>query len=164
MSNDQIKFTTSGPVFEFGPGWGTKTKIWLRKYFLKAVVPAVVFLFVLVLLTRGLDKLSERAQLTATPNLNKSVVALTVARGDGPVLAARRALTEYLKSYPEELTVGQKIFIEEILRKGISGQKLVVGGEVNFDLNSIKGAISQSKNLSPYQLQVWEGYAKGVKF
>lgn len=147
-----------GPVFEPRLGWGFYVKRWLKKYFLKIIVPvAIIIITVGVFTTR---KGTENGRETTTAN---KTVKITVLRGDGPVLAARRALAEYLKSSPEELTAGQKIFIEEILRGKIGGQKLVVGEEVSFNLNNIKEAISQSKNLSSYQLQVWEGYAKKAK-
>ena len=153
---DQESF--GGPVFEPGLGWGFYVKKWLKKYFLKIIVPIAITVITIGVFTAR--KGTENGIETTTAN---ETVKITVLRGDGPALAARRALAEYLKSSPEELTAGQKIFIEEILRGKIGGQKLVVGEEVSFNLNNIKEAISQSKNLSSYQLQVWEGYARKAK-
>lgn len=158
--DNQTKLITSGPVFEAGPGWGFYVKKWLKKYFLKIIIPAAIAVIVIGILTaqRG----TENGEKTETAD---ETVKITVMRGDGLVLVCRRALAEYLKIFSQELTAGQKVFIEEILRKKIGIKKLIIGEEVEFSFNDIKEAILQSKNLSPYQLQVWEDYARkaGIK-
>lgn len=165
MADEQLKLlngpdkrSLDGPIFDFGPGWGFYVKRWLGKYLFKLILPIIVLIVAMGLYISRNG--TESGEKTTADN---ETVKIVVLRGDGPVLAARRALAEYLKSYPEELTAGQKIFIEEILRKVLGEQKLVAGEEIGFDLNRIKEAISQSKNLSLYQLQVWEGYARKIK-
>ncbi len=167
MPNEQIKFTASGPVFEFGPGWGVKTKTWLRKYFLKVVVPVVILILALILLTRGLDKLSEKAQLIITPNLNKSAIVLTVARGDSWPLLARKAITEYLGQNPDKnFSSGQKLFAEEKLRVQLAVAKsLKTNQQITVSNGEIQSALDQSLLLNKYELVIWNNYAQkaGIK-
>lgn len=160
LARPKLQRSEGGPVFDFGPGWGFYVKRWLKKYFLKIIAPAVVIVIAVGVFTARRNAENGEEIITAP-----RTVKVMVVRGDGAVLIARKALAEYLKNYPEELTAGQKIFIEEILRKKVGSKKLIVAEEVSFDFNDIREAISQSKNLSLYQLQVWEGYAKraGVK-
>lgn len=148
-----------GPIFESRPGWGFYVKRWFGKYFFKIILPAVVIIIIISIYIS--PKSTENGKETITPN---ETIKIMVLRGDGPALAARRALAEYLKSSPEELTAGQKIFIEEILRQKITDQVLIVGDQVKFTFDDIGTAIEQSKQLTEFQLQKWEEYAKKVKF
>ena len=159
LLNGPDKKSLGGPVFDFGPGWGFYVKRWLGKYLFKIVLPVVV-----VVVAMGIFVSRDEAENGEKVTVNEKIT-VAVARGDSRALLARKALAEYLKGNSQEiLTGGQKLFIEEILRQKLNNPKLTVGEEVEFYLSDIEAAISQSKNLSSYQLQVWEGYAKGIKF
>jgi hypothetical protein len=161
-SEEKINFTANGPVFEFGPGWGAKTKTWLRKYFLKAVLPAIVFLSVLILLTRSLDKLSGEAQLTITPGLNKPTIVLTVVRGDSWPSLARKAITEYLeRDSNKKFSPGQKLFAEEKLRVLLATAKnLKVNQQITVSSGDIQSALDQALLLNKFELAIWNNYAE----
>ncbi len=158
LLNGPDKISFDGPVFDFGPGWGFYVKRWFGKYLFKIVLPVIV-----LIVAMGIYVSSDKAENGGKTAVDNETVKIVISRGDGLVLVARKALAEYLKNFPEELTAGQKIFIEEALWRKAEGQKLVVGETVDFGLSNIKEAILRSKDLSPYQLRVWEGYAKKIK-
>jgi uncharacterized protein YneF (UPF0154 family) len=158
-ADNQIKLIAGGPVFESGPGWGFYVKKWLKKYFLKVFTPILVIIIAVGIFTarRGTENEKE-------PPV-KETIAVTIIRGDSRALLARKALAEYLKENPEELSNGQKLFIEETLRRKIINPKLVIGEVVEFNVENIESAIAQAKQLTIYQLQAWEELAKkaGIK-
>ncbi len=159
LAHPKLQRSEGGPVFDFGPGWGFYVKRWFRKYLFKIVLPAVV-----IIVAVGIYASSNDAENGEKVMANEKIT-VAVARGDSRALLARKALAEYLKGNSQEtLTGGQKLFIEETLRQKLTDPKLMVGEEIEFYLSDIEAAVSQSKNLSSYQLQVWEDYAKGIKF
>ncbi|MEK7154299.1 MAG: hypothetical protein AAB792_01960, partial [Patescibacteria group bacterium] len=98
----------SGPVFDFGPGWGFYVKKWLKKYFLKIFVPVMIIIVAIGVFTarKGAENEKRPAE--------KEIMTVVIVRGDSRALLARKALVEYLKENPEEsLSNGQKLFIEE---------------------------------------------------
>jgi hypothetical protein len=159
LLNGPDKKSLGGPVFDFGPGWGFYVKRWLGKYLFKIILPAVV-----VIVAMGIYASRNEAENNAKVAANKKITVI-VAHGDSRALLARKALAEYSKENPQEiLTGGQKLFIEEILRRKLNNPKLTIGEEIEFYLGDIEAAVYQSKNLSSYQLEVWENYARGIKF
>ncbi len=158
MADEQPKLL-NGPVFDFGPGWGFYVKRWLGKYLFKIVLPAIV-----VIAALGLYIFRDGAESNEKTAVNDKI-AVVVVRGDSRTHLARKALAEYLKNYPEEpLSGGQKLFIEEILRRKLANPKLTIGEIAEFAVDDIKAVIAQAKQLTPFQLEVWEKYAKGIKF
>jgi hypothetical protein len=150
---------SSGPVFDFGPGWGFYVKRWFGKYLFKIVLPAIVLIAATSIYVSS-NEAENNEQRTAGEKITVAVV-----RGDSRALLARKALAEYLKENPQEtLTGGQKLFIEETLRRKLNNPKLTVGEIIEFAEDDIRSAISQAKQLAPFQLEVWERYARGIKF
>lgn len=168
LNQPQEKQLPSGPVFESGPGWGARIKNWLGRNFTKFILPAII----LVLIIYGFwtkkqnnsPEPSVNSTLSITAN-NDTSIAQTVQRGDSPTIVARRALSEYLQKLPNEnLTPGQKIFIEDELRKTINPASFKVGAVIEFETKTIDSLIERSKNLTKRQLDQWENYARKVKF
>jgi len=81
------------------------------------------------------------------------------AIGDGVTNLARRALVDYLKDHPQELTNEHKIYIEDYLKDSIGSKPLEVGEEVTFSEDLIKEAIDASLELTPEQLKNLEQYS-----
>ena len=166
---------SSGPVFEFGPGWGAKSKQWLKKYILggnctlcRTVRYVMLFAFILLILlgprfqsTDNSDDSSDKESGVPT----KAVIAETVIKGDSKIALARRVLTDYLSQFPDStLTNGRKVYIETVLGQKISSGVFHAGASIEFLHDDIKFAIENSKLLSPSQLKRWEKAAKKVKF
>lgn len=159
LAHPKLQRSEGGLVFDFGPGWGFYVKKWFGKYLFKIVLPVIV-----LIVAMGIYASRNEAENNAKVAANEKITVI-VAHGDSRALLARKALAEYLKENPQEiLTGGQKLFVEEILRRKLTNPKLTVGEEIEFYLSDIKAAFSQSKNLSSYQLEVWENYARGIRF
>lgn len=160
LLNGPDKRLFDGPVFDFGPGWGFYVKRWLGKYLFKIVLPALV-----VIVAMGIFVSRNEAENGEKTTANNEIIKIAVLRGDSRALLARKALAEYLKGNPQEmLSGGQKLFIEETLRQKLTNPKLTVGEIMKFTIDDIKAAIAQAEQLTQFQLEVWEGYAKGIKF
>ena len=159
LLNGPDKKSLDGPVFDFGPGWGFYVKKWFGKYLFKIVLPALVIIVAMgIFVSRNNAENNEK--ITANEKITVAVV-----RGDSRALLARKALAEYLKGNSQEiLTGGQKLFIEEILRRKLNNPKLIIGEVVEFAVDDIKAAITQAKQLTLFQLEVWEKYARGIRF
>ena len=100
------------------------------------------------------------AQTTATPEASRSEadIIVTAAKGNGATHLSRQALKEYLKNKPElaqKLSAEQRIYIEDYLRKHITGQPktLHVGDQISFSDNAIKTAIDLALNLTDSQIK-----------
>ena len=166
MEQKLLRTNTSGPVFEAGPGWGTKTKNWFSKYLLKVILPvAVVALLIYGFSTR--NRGDHVDDLFNPPSINETSATInqTVLKGDSLTLIARRALADYLSGNPDVfLTTGQKIFIENKLSQSLASQTLKVGAEVEINTTTILNLIDESKQLTKSQLDKWENYARSIRF
>jgi len=80
-------------------------------------------------------------------------------RGDSITSLSRRALKDYLKDNPQELTNEHKIYIEDYLKDNIGSRPLEIGEEVSFSEDSIQQAINASLELTPEQLKNLEQYS-----
>jgi len=80
-------------------------------------------------------------------------------KGDGVTHLARRALKDYLKDNPQELTNEHKIYIEDYLKDEIGSRPLKVDDEIAFSEDLIKEAIDASLQLTPEQLKNLEKYS-----
>ena len=159
MQKEQIKKRSAqeqqtslvGPIFDKKP---------LDKKYLIGGLLLVVFLVVFFIL-----RARDSREITEGNKESIAVISIEVARGDSYVKLSRKATTAFLAKYPEQssLSVGQRIFIEEKLRRQLSGG-LVIGEGVEFREDQIRTAIEQSYLLSGFQLHQWEKYAKGVRF
>ncbi len=89
---------------------------------------------------------------------NNSIVE-KAAKGDGITHLARRALKDYTKDHPEELTDEHKIYVEDYLKDSIGSHPLNIGDEITFSEDLIKEAIDASMQLTPEQLKNLEKYS-----
>ena len=80
-------------------------------------------------------------------------------KGDGVTHLSRRALKDYSKDNPQELTNEHKIYIEDYLKDNIGSRPLEIGEEVSFSEDLIKQAIDASLELTPEQLKNLEKYS-----
>lgn len=162
----QEPYQATGPIFEPGPGWGGKLKKWTKKYIFGWDCTLCrsfrfVLVFGVVFLLFAWPKLNTPKW---TETARQNIVTETVRTKDGQTHLARRLLDKFLKQNAEmQLTNGQKIFIETVLREKVPTE-LGVGKEVSLDSGEIKIAIEKAKLLTASQLQRWEQYAKGVEF
>lgn len=159
----QVKVISNGPVFEAGPGWGVKIKKWFGKYFFKAVLPVVIVVAVIYgIASRQTD--NQTADEDKSPVSAQAAISQTINRGDSRIMLARRALAKYLEQSPQDLTKGQKVFIETALGRAVSRPELKTGESLEFKIDDIKTALTKSKELSVSQLKRWEAAAQNVKF
>jgi hypothetical protein len=87
----------------------------------------------------------------------------TAAKGDGSTNLARRALSNYLeKNADSSLSVEQKIYIEDYLRRQVNNGRLKVGDTREFSKGTIAKAIEKSKGLNEKQLKNLQKYAQRV--
>lgn len=80
-------------------------------------------------------------------------------KGNGTTHLARRALKDYLKDNPQELTNEHKVYIEDYLKDNIGSRPLEIDEEIAFSEDLIKEAIDASLQLTPEQLKVLEKYS-----
>ena len=97
--------------------------------------------------------------LTQIPEVRKEEqkIVAQAAKGNGKTHLARQAFKEYLKDQPDlqpKITAEHKIYIEDYLRKHVSGPKtLKIGDEISFDNQLIQDAIEKSQQLTDQQLK-----------
>ena|SRR3989344_6987360 len=140
---------SQGPVFD------KKTR--LKKKITLLLIAVVAILFFMKNNGGKQDSINKTETDGAT-------ISVTVIRSDGYTKVARRALANYLSMHSEELlTNGQKVFIEDKLRRTLN-QHLVVGEEVDFEMEKLQTLVVQAKSLSRRQLDKWDVYARSVKF
>lgn len=88
----------------------------------------------------------------------KTIVEKAI-KGDSVTRLARRAISDYLKDHPQELTKEQKVYAEDFLKDQTGSRKLKVGEELSFSEDSIKTAIDGALKLTPGQLKNIEKYS-----
>ena len=166
MENEQQKLISkNGPVFDSDPGWGAKVKAWLGKYFYKVILPILVIILVGYGIASRQSPTDNNELLTVSPTPeNTGAVSVTVVKGDGRMLVARRALVDYLVSNPQDLTSAQKMYVETVLGSALQGP-LTVSSAIDFQLDDIRTAIASSNDLTDSQIQKWNSYAQkaGIK-
>lgn len=121
------------------------------------------------------EEKKEEPKTTGTPTQVKPSAAAGVvektqegykaqaAKGNGTTNLAREALRKYLGENADAgLTKEHKIYIEDYLRKHVSGGSLKVGDNRVFSESLIKDAISQSKQLNDRQLKNLQQYSARV--
>ncbi len=114
------------------------------------------------------EKVKGEAVSTPIPTAtNNSQIVVTAAKGNGATHLARQALKEYLKDKPElaqKLGAEQRIYIEDYLRKHITGQPktLNVGDQIAFSNNTIQDAINMALSLTDGQIKNLSQYVSLV--
>jgi len=88
-----------------------------------------------------------------------SSIVEKATKGDGVTNLARRALKDYTKENPQEMTNEHKIFIEDYIKDKTGSKPLEVGEEITFSEDLIKEAINASLELTPGQLSNLEQYS-----
>ncbi len=157
-------YIAPGPIFETGPGWGGKLKKWSKKYVLGGDctlcrATRYVLIFAIIILLAGWPKFN-----VPQPKPREIKIIEVVRPKDGQTHLARRILIKYLnQNQILELTNGQKIFIETVLREKIPNETLEqIGRQVEIEPEEIEKLVGRAKQLSPLQLKKWEVYAEGV--
>ncbi|PJE51472.1 MAG: hypothetical protein COV29_00620 [Candidatus Yanofskybacteria bacterium CG10_big_fil_rev_8_21_14_0_10_36_16] len=165
-NNNPPKHFPSGPVFESGLGWGEKLKNWFKEDFLNKFLPAIAILVLIAGVLSFLQKNSSKEDLVTdeyNSETKESIIKIAKPR-DSYTILARQALSEYLTENPTDLTNGQKVFIEETLRREVEEGTIQIGQEVTFQISNIKDAIDKANSLTPFQLQKWQAWAETVEF
>lgn len=162
---------SGGPVFDFGPGWGAKTKKWFKKYILAGDCTLCrntryILIAGIIILIAGWPQFKKTSNRQPQDSLTGQIkIAEIVQNGDSKIKLARRVLSDYLVRFPDNtLTNGQKVFIETVLGQEIASDTFRTGANIEITTDDIKSAINKSKSLTPSQLKRWETSAKGVKF
>ena len=171
LKNPERQQVSGGPVFEFGPGWGTKTKKWWKKYILASDCSLCrntryILLIGVIILIVGWPQFKKTSDWQPQdPLISQIKIAEIVQTGDSKIKLARRILSDYLAQSPEPgLTNGQRVFIETVLEQDIASDTFRTGANIEIAADDIKSAIDKSKLLTPSQLQRWESAAKNIKF
>ncbi len=162
LSESKTKRLYGGPVFEAGPGWGERLGKWLKRLLARPALPfiAIVILLIGIFLVLRPNKVQDIHEIQTVITITETVV-----RGDSYALIARRILANYTSSVSDQnLTNGQKLFIEETLRRIVADQTLAVGAKVMITTQEIEEAISEAEKLKEGTLRKWEELSKKVKF
>lgn len=157
---------SGGPVFEAGPGWGQKIKDRLAKNFYREILPIIVVI-ALVFAGQffGIGRNGQESVGQKETNLAPEGISEIIQPSDSKTLLARRALSQYLEANPgEQLTAGQRVFIETLLRNKVDRTFLRVGDVIRFLLNDVRDAVVKAKQLTKFQLEKWEELARRVRF
>lgn len=178
---------TSGPQFGFKNknSWKEKSKGWINKHGSSVILPVIALLILaggiyLYANQKNQDEIGSLSGEEFTADLQGKISGSAVeeitdiipagrkennsiiekaAKGNGVTHLARRALKDYTKDHPEELTNEHKIYIEDYLKDNIGSKPLNVGDEIAFSEDLIKEAIDASMQLTPEQLKNLEKYS-----
>lgn len=168
LAHPKLQRSEGGPVFEFGPGWGTKTKKWFRKYILAADCSLcrntryILLAGVVILIFFGpyIQRLETQPEIKIPETMG-----VIVGAGDSRTALARRAVTDYLADSGDlNLSAGQKVFMETKLVQFVADEVLRSGQIIEFEIEVIHNLGHEAELLSPAALKKWEEYAKKVKF
>ncbi len=113
---------------------------------------------------KGMTDPSKTATPTEMSRETEVSFVETATAGDGTTHLARRAMMNYLEKTPDSSLTGEhKVYIEDYLRKQLSGRgPLAVGQSTEFSKDMIRQAIDHSKQLSDKQLQNLKKYSSRV--
>ncbi len=153
-----------GPVFEAGPGWGQKLGRWLKRNGLNKIIPTI---FVLLLLA-GVAKIYSHPKAKKEPLVGSSPtsqaqtnISVTVQKGDGVIAVSRRALSEYLKGFPDIILKPEEhLHIDNFFKTKYQNTNLVIGQSIEFSKTDLEKAVNEALQLSPTQRQQLRAYLK----
>lgn len=97
------------------------------------------------------------------PNViyNENDITVSAMNGDGLTHLARRAATEYINhNNISDLTAGQRIYIEDYVRKTVASKRIKPGNTIAFKHDVFKTAIDKAKSLTESQRRNLSNYAK----
>ncbi len=109
-------------------------------------------------------KAEKKQEITGKgPNVmyNDDNIAVSAMRGDGLTHLARRATAEYLShNNITDLDDGQKIYVEDYVRRSIARKRVKPGMTFVFKLSAFQTGIEKAKALSDNQKKHLSFYAK----
>ena len=156
---------TSGPIFEAGPGWGSRISDWLRENWIY-VVPAIAVIVLTVAI------FSSRENNQKQPNASQSTILVAVApstsfseivnKGDSYTTVARRAISLYVAT-KSDIIAGQLLYAETILAQKINTQPLIIGSIITIPKILIGETLSSLSSLSEYQRLQWAALQKRLR-
>ena len=92
-------------------------------------------------------------------------VEVKATKGDGLTHLARRATSEYIShNNISDLTPGQRVYIEDYMRRRVKNVRVLPGVSVKFDLKNFEDAVTKAKSLSDEQKKHLEKFAKNISF
>ncbi len=160
----------SGPIFEFTPGWGYKTKKWIKKYVLAndcmlCRSTRYILLTGIIILILAKPKLNSLFKNDVKTNdIISGAITRVVQPGDSKTKLARRAISDYLNRFPEvSFTKGQRLFAEVKLQEKIT-QDIIISNPIKFSEQDIKTILDASRNLPETQIKKWNEYAARISF
>lgn len=189
LKQESSSLSTGGPQFGYY-GQNPKKEKWIKKYGSSVILPIIA----LLILAGGIYLYANQKNDEITPLLEENtaniqgnlaaqdqtitddqelipeaikqggIITEKAIKGDGVTNLSRRALKDYLKDNPQELTNEHKIYIEDYLKDNIGSKPLEVGEEISFSEDLIKQAIEDSLELTPEQLKNLEKYSALVLF
>ena len=86
-------------------------------------------------------------------------IVVKAVEGDGVTNLARRALQDYLRESPQDLSNEHKVYIEDYLKDKVGSRPLEIGEEIGFSNNLINEAVNASMQLDQNQLESLEKYS-----
>ena len=86
-------------------------------------------------------------------------IVVKAVEGDGVTNLARRALQDYLRESPQDLSNEHKVYIEDYLKDKVGSRPLEVGEEIGFSNNLIREAVEASLQLDQNSLESLEKYS-----
>ena len=109
-------------------------------------------------------KSEQKKEITGKgPNVvyNDDSISVSAMKGDGLTHLARRATAEYLShNNITDLSDGQKIYIEDYVRRSVAKRRVKPGMTFVFKLSAIKTGIEKAKALTENQKRHLSFYAK----
>ena len=155
-------YQAPGPIFTPEPGWGGKIHVWLRKYFWQFVLPGLLIAVFLILTSQfNWQPRLVSSSPTATPL--PAVLSRSIAPGESRLLVIRQIVSAYIAQQTENLTGGQRIFMETKLNQILPADS-TLAGQIQIPLTALATISQQAKTLSPSQLAQWENYARNIRF
>ena len=110
------------------------------------------------------EEVKEEKEITGKgPNVmyNDDNIAVSAMRGDGLTHLARRATAEYLShNNITDLDAGQKIYVEDYVRRSIARKRVKPGMTFTFKLSAFQAGVEKAKVLSDNQKKHLSLYAK----
>lgn len=153
-----------GPVFEAGPGWGERLGRWIKENWTTKLFPTIAVVILLAGIAKVYSQPSEkklaRKEEVFAPDSPAEVYA-TINKGDGIITISRRALTEYLKAFPDiQLKPEERLHIENLFQTKFRGTALIVGQEIKFLKADLEQAVNEALKLTDGQRQKLRAYLK----
>jgi len=167
MDKPNLNSAMPTPIFEAVPGWGGKTKKWLKKNLYDKIFPMIAVLVLLVGIAKYFSRPnSDEEFVNDSPvqlgdQSKAQIMFVVIQSGEGIVATSRRAVDEYLKSFLEiELAPEQKLYIDNFFTAKFSGIDWKTGTEIEFLEDDMRQAIDEALALPESKLKKFRTYLK----